>query len=117
MHNEDQSSQLSTAVNKETVNIVRTILNEDRRNTLNDFYHKTATQYSYVECHHMSIFNTLTNELEMRKICARWVPQELSDLHQKECMGAALEFLTMYQEEGDALFDCIIMGWETWVHY
>ncbi len=32
-------------------------------------------------------------------------------------MGAAVEFLTMYQEEGDALFDCIIMGNEIWVHY
>ncbi len=31
--------------------------------------------------------------------------------------GVASEFLTMYREEGDARFDRIIMGNETWVHY
>ncbi len=31
-------------------------------------------------------------------------------------MGAAL-FLTMYREEGDALFNRIIMSHKTWVHY
>ncbi len=53
----------------------------------------------------------------MKKVCTHWVSQELSDLHQKESIGAALEFLTMYCEEGDALFDPIIMGGETLVHY
>ncbi len=31
--------------------------------------------------------------------------------------GCALKFLTMYWEEGDALFDRIITGNEMWVHY
>ncbi len=53
----------------------------------------------------------------MRKVCMRSVPRKLWDLLRKECMGEASEFLTMYQEEDDALFDHIIMGDETWVHY
>ncbi len=76
-----------------------------------------ATQYSYIECDRMSIFNILTNELEMRKVCTCCVLRELSDLHRKECMGVALEFLTMDREEGNALFNRIIMGDEVWVHY
>ncbi len=32
-------------------------------------------------------------------------------------MGMALEFLTIYREEGDTLFDRIIMDDKTWVHY
>ncbi len=65
----------------------------------------------------MSIFNILTNKLEMRKVCVCWVLRELSDLHRKKCMGAALQFLTIYREEDDALFDRIIMDNEMWVHY
>ncbi len=110
--NNDRSGWLSTAINKETVNIMRTILIEDRCYKLNDFYQKMAIQYSYVECHR----TILTNELEMRKVYACWVPRELSDLHRKERMGAALEFLTMYREV-DALFDRIITGDKMLVHY
>ncbi len=44
----------------------------------------------------------------MIKVCVCWGPRELLQLHQNERMGAALEFLTMYWEEGDALFDRII---------
>ncbi len=87
------------------MNIACAILNEHCRHTLDDFHPKMATQYSYFECHCTYI---LTNELEIRKVCAHWVPRELSNLHWKERMGVALEFLTVYQEEGDALFDCII---------
>ncbi len=117
-HDKDQSGRPSTTVNEETVNIVRAILNEeDRRNMLDDFHHNMAIQYSYDERCHTSIFNILTNELEMRKVCACRVPRELSDLHQKERIGTALEFLTMYREEGNALFDRIIMGDEMLVHY
>ncbi len=71
----------------------------------------------YIECRRKSIFNILTNELEMRKVYMRWVQRELSDLRRKECMGVVLEFLTMHREEGDALFDRIIMDDEMWVHY
>ncbi len=62
--NEDWSAWPSTTIIKETMNIVRAILNEDHCYTLDDFHHKMAIQYSYVECLCTSIFNILTNELE-----------------------------------------------------
>ncbi len=116
-HDEERSDWLSTAVNEETVNIMRAILKEDCCYTLDDFHHKMMKQYSNIECRRTSMFNILTNELEMRKVCVCWIPQKLLYLHWKERMGIALEFLTMNWEEGDALFDCIITGDETWVHY
>ncbi len=70
-HDEDWSGQPCTTVNKEKANIGCAILNEDRRYTLDDFHPKMATQYPYVECCGMSIFNILTNELETKLLaCA-----------------------------------------------
>jgi len=53
----------------------------------------------------------------MQKVCARWVPHDLSAENKKKRMGAALEFWSRYQEEGDECLNHIVTGDETWVHY
>ncbi len=67
-HDEDKSGCPPTVINEETVNTVCAILSKDRHYIFDDFNHKMATQYSYADCCHMSIFNILTKELEMKKV-------------------------------------------------
>ncbi len=117
VHDEQREGRPSEAVNEETVNIIRTLLEENRRYTVSDLHQKMATQYAYVDCSRTSIYRILSEELEMTKVCARWVPRALTEAHRTQRMGAALDFLTRYQARGDKFLDQLVTGDETWVHY
>ena len=64
-----------------------------------------------------SVYKILTEQLQYRKLCARWVPKMLSEDHKSRRMVVALTFLTRYEEEGDDLLKKIVTGDETWVSH
>ncbi|GBN41101.1 hypothetical protein AVEN_189581-1 [Araneus ventricosus] len=63
------------------------------------------------------LLEIVTEHLGRKKMCARWVPKNLTDVHKTKRMGAALEFLTQYHNDSDEFLNCIVMGDETWVSY
>jgi histone-lysine N-methyltransferase SETMAR len=62
-----------------------------------------------------TIHEVLTEKLEYRKLCARWVPKMLTDDHKTKRTCSALKFLTRYAQEGDEFLNSIVTGNETWV--
>jgi hypothetical protein len=55
------------------------------------------------ELHHIipevsktTILEAVTEKLGHRKLCARWVPEILTDDHKNKRMGSALKFHTRY---------------------
>ncbi len=116
VHDEKRSGQPLDLVNKETVSIVHALMVEDRHFALTDLYYEIAMWYSYVMVGRTSIYNILRNELGMCKVNARWVPCQLTKEHRAQRMGATLEFLTWYDNEGDQYQDRIVTEDETWVH-
>ena len=74
-----------------------------------------------IELHHIipevsktTIREAVTEKLGYRKLCARWVPKMLTDVHKTKRMGSALKFLTRCAQEGDEFLDSIVIGDETW---
>jgi hypothetical protein len=61
-----------------------------------------------------TIHEAVTEKLEYRKFCARWVSGISTGDHKTKWMGSALKFLTRYAQEGDELLDSIVTGDETW---
>nr|XP_015909277.1 histone-lysine N-methyltransferase SETMAR-like [Parasteatoda tepidariorum] len=59
----------------------------------------------------------VSERLEYRKLCTRWVPKMLSDHHKTQRMSTALIFLERIEADGDEFLDKIVTGDETWVHY
>ncbi|KAJ4427362.1 hypothetical protein ANN_24982 [Periplaneta americana] len=59
----------------------------------------------------------VSQHLGYHKICARWVPRQLSDQHKTQRMASALTFLMRYHTDGDAFLDQIVTGDETWVSH
>lgn len=57
------------------------------------------------------------NRLNYRKLCSRWVPKILTDVHKTQRLGSALTFLTRYSEEGIEFLNQIVTGDETWVSH
>ncbi len=64
-----------------------------------------------------TIFHILTEELKMEKVNAQWVPHMLIEDYCQICMGARLEILTWYNEEGKSSLSQIVTSDGTWLHY
>ncbi len=54
-------------------------------------------------------------QLEMREVYMCKVPQQLTEEQQKNCIGAALNSLTQYVDDGNDLLERIITGEESWI--
>ncbi|KAJ4446487.1 hypothetical protein ANN_13183 [Periplaneta americana] len=56
----------------------------------------------------------VSQHLGYHKICARWVPRQLSDQHKTQRMASALTYLMRYHTDGDSFLDQIVTADETW---
>ncbi|GBM35103.1 hypothetical protein AVEN_15193-1 [Araneus ventricosus] len=55
----------------------------------------------------------VTNRLNYRKLCSRWVPKMLTDVHKTKGLSSALTFFTRYSEEGNDFLNKIVTGDES----
>ncbi len=101
---------------EETVQCVRALLNKDHRYTVTDLQREMLLCFSH-EASRGTIYTVLTEQLEMSKVCACWVPRQLTDEHRKNQLASTLQFLTQYNEQGNDLIERIVTGDETWVHF
>ncbi len=110
VHDEERSGRPSV-ISEEIVDKVREAILSDRRFTITDLCEK------FPSVSRGTMFEIVRNCFGYRKLCARWVPKELTDFHRKTRMAASLKFLMRYHEEGNAFLDRIVTCDETWVHY
>ncbi len=64
----------------------------------------------------MSIEYILTNELHMRKVYARWMPQDLCEENYNNHVAVMIDFMSWYAAE-EPLLHYIVVGDKVWVHY
>lgn len=86
-------------------------IRENRRFTI------SVLSDSFPEISRSALYTIVSETLQYRKLCARWVPKMLSDRHKTQRMGAALAFLQRYHDEGPDFLNKIVTGDETWVHF
>jgi hypothetical protein len=61
-------------------------------------------------------YSVVHNNLQFHKMCARWVPRELTD--ERKCMHLDICFHHLaHYHKGDNLLQWIVTGDETWVHH
>ena len=59
----------------------------------------------------------ITEKLNYRKVCARWVPRQLIDPMKGHRKTVAQELLNQYRLEGDNFLKDITTGHESWIHH
>jgi histone-lysine N-methyltransferase SETMAR len=64
-----------------------------------------------------SSYSVVHDNLQFHKLCARWVPKELTDEHKHMNLDICSRHLACYREEGDNFLQRIVTGDETWVHH
>ncbi|UYV63572.1 hypothetical protein LAZ67_2004768 [Cordylochernes scorpioides] len=103
-----------TATDNAAVAAVRNVVEADRRVTIDEILIRLPPG---IEIGRSSIGTIMSDVLNFRKVCARWVPRMLSENHKQQRMEAARAFLEMHQRDRDKLFSRIVTGDESWVHY
>jgi histone-lysine N-methyltransferase SETMAR len=85
----------------------------NRRFTLDEIHEK------FPQLSRSLIHEIVKKYLHYKKICARWIPQMLTEEHRCKHTSAALTFLEHYHQEGDNFLDQILVvtGDETWVSH
>jgi histone-lysine N-methyltransferase SETMAR len=60
---------------------------------------------------------TIVAELGYSKVCARWVPRQLTEELKVKRINICTDLLQRYASEGDAFMNSIVTGDESWAHH
>lgn len=109
-----RSGRPSDATNEDTVAGVRMLLDEDRRMTVRQMTQALRDRF-IIEVSTFTVLQII-HDMGLKKVCARWVPRDLTEDHRTNRSGAALEFLTRYHRD-PTILNRIVTGDESWVHH
>lgn len=107
---DDRSGRPVSRRRESDVELVKCVLNEDRRLTLHDICVKTDMSYGTVR-------RIIKEELQMRRVSARWVPRLLSDDDKQRRVTESMRFLRRFDREGNRFLQRIVTADETWLYY
>ena len=63
-----------------------------------------------------SVQTILKKRLDLRKVCARWIPHLLTEDHKTHRLKCAQELLKTYKGCNSQVISNLLTGDETWVH-
>lgn len=105
---DDKGRGRRPSLNATSINDVKTVLDQDRRYTIRDICDITGISRG-------TVHRILTDNLNMRKLSARWVPRLLTNEHKERRIEASRKFLSRYNKEGEDFLNRIITTDETWI--
>ena len=109
LEDEARSGRPVTATSQDVVQKVADAIHQYRRLT-------TRQLSEMVEVSHNSIYKVLTETLNKRKVCAKWVPHLLTDEQKVLRVTLCKSHLRRHQKEGLTFLERILTCDETWAH-
>ena len=98
-----------TSVTKATIAAVKIVVEQDARLSVKDIASCTGISEGSVQ-------TILKKRLDLRKICARWVPHLLTEEQKTQRLKCAWELLKTYKGCNSRVISNLLTGDETWVH-
>ncbi|KAF6216143.1 hypothetical protein GE061_000482 [Apolygus lucorum] len=109
---DDLRSGKPSIVTDELVEKIENAVRDDRRSTLD------AISTKFPQISRSLLHETITETLGFHKLCARWVPKQLTEQNKLNRVQISKEILERYELEGDDFLKFIVTGDQTWVaHY
>lgn len=105
-----RSGRPKTAITKGNIAAVKNLIDEDGRYTLKYIARTVGVSSG-------SVHDILTKHLELRKVCARWVPHLLTKAQKDTRVKIARELLTKYKKCDKRTISNLVTGDETWIYY
>lgn len=103
-----RSGRPSTAVTEDNCSEIESLLETDRRWTCEELSQELSISPQ-------SVLTILTDNLGLKKICARWVPHALSQEQKDNRVRIARQLRSRWRREGESFLNQIITLDETWV--
>lgn len=108
VHEEERSGRPSV-ITEDLVQKVDAKVRENRCFTI------SSLSYEFPQVSRSVLYETVAKHLNYWKLCSRWVPKMLTEVHKTKRLASALTFLERYSDEGDEFLSQIVTGDETWV--
>ncbi|XP_075217801.1 histone-lysine N-methyltransferase SETMAR-like [Lycorma delicatula] len=108
--NEQCQGRPSTSKTNENIEAVKQMILGNRRITVDD----TASE---LNISHGSAFSIIHDFLNFRKVCARWIPHQLTRIHKQNRLKISQKLLKRYEDEEDSFLKRIVTVDETWVYH
>ena len=105
----ERSGRPLSAVTEENKRSVDELIRSDRRITVRGIVDVIGTGHGSVQ--------DIIRELGYSKVCARWVPRQLTDELKQSRLNISMQMLQRYQSEGEEFMNRIITGDESWAHH
>ena len=97
------------SVTKANIAAVKIVVKKDARLSVKDIASCTGISEGSVQ-------TILKKHLDLRKVCARWVPHLLSEEQKTQCLKCAQELLKTYKGCNSRVISNLLTSDETWVH-
>ena len=104
-----RSGRPSTADTEENRVLVDELIRSDRRTTVREIVDKIGTGHNAAQ--------NIISDLGYSKVCARWVPRQLTDELKRSRQEVCTELLERYKMEGDQFMNSIVTGDESLAHH
>jgi histone-lysine N-methyltransferase SETMAR len=104
-----RSGRPTTSTNEQNKQKVNELIRENRRITQRTIAVTLGISLASV--------NEIVVDLEYTKVCARWVPRQLTPEMKTVRLQTCQMLLTRYEREGDNFLHSIVTGDESWVHH
>ena len=98
-----------TSVTKANIAAVKIVVKQDAQLSVKDIASCTGISEGSVQ-------TVLKKHLDLRKVCARWVPHLLTEEQKTQCLKCARELLKTYKGCNSWVISNLLTGNETWVH-
>lgn len=99
----------STSTNDESVDAVRSLVEQDRRLSVEVIAHEVGISFGSAD-------TILKDRLGLSKLSARWVPKALRDDQKAQRADCALHFLNQFDADPPGFLNRIVTGDETWLY-
>ena len=107
---DDERSGRPGTLTSSDVTVIQELLNKDRRITLRELAART-------DCSYGKVFNIVHEQLNMRRISARWIPKMLTDDQKQMRKESCKRILGRFQREGSNFMERIVTVDETWISF
>ena len=109
VEDDTRSGRPKTSVTKANIAAVKIVVEQDARLSVKDIASCTGVSEGSVQI-------ILKKRLNLRKVCARWVPHLLTEEQKNQRLKCARELLKTYKGCNSRVISNLLTGNETWVH-
>ena len=105
---DDQRSGRPTSITSQKVQEIKELLDKDRRITIREVCQR-------VDCSVGTVHTIIHENLNLRRLCARWIPKMMSECQKAQRVESCQRFVQRFEREGEYFLSRIVTADETWI--